>query len=50
MRKKFIGFVYFEGRLLALEEYGDVYELDMHSFNDLPTWRLLSHSPWPEKG
>lgn len=44
MRPKFISIVYFEGRLLAFEEYGDVYEYRPYP----PTWRLLSSSPWPE--
>lgn len=41
MRPKFISIVYFEGRLLAFEEWGDVY----HSL----TWVVLAYSPCPSK-
>jgi hypothetical protein len=43
---RFVGFVYFEGRLLAMEESGDVWELDMHAHGGIPTWKFLSHSPF----
>ncbi len=44
MRPKFINAVYFEGRILLFEEYGDVYEYEPHDFR----WRLLTRSPWPD--
>ncbi len=43
MRPKFIQAMYFEGRILLFEEYGDVYEYSPR----LTEWRLLSVSPWP---
>lgn len=45
MLPRFINAVYFEGRILVFEEYGDVYEYDPHGFY----WRLLSTSPWPRR-
>ncbi len=46
MDVKFIGFVYYEGRLLCMAEDGDVYELNVHHPGG-PTWSLLSRSPFP---
>lgn len=45
MRPKFITAMYFEGRILLFEEYGDVYEFSPHS----RTWMVLAYSPWPVK-
>lgn len=47
MRPEFISVVYFEGRLLAFEKYGDVYEYRPNG--SWPSWSLLSASPWPER-
>ncbi len=47
MRPKFISAMYFEGRILMFEEYGDVYEY--YPGRGCSTWTLLSASPWPER-
>lgn len=45
MRPEFITAMYFEGRILLFEKFGDVYEFEpRHPF----TWRLLCSSPWPD--
>lgn len=46
MRPKFISAMYFEGRILMFEEYGDVYEYCLGT-GMVPWWTLLSASPWP---
>lgn len=43
MKPKFIGVLYFEGRILMFEEWGDVYEFHP----GLMEWTLLARSPWP---
>jgi len=43
MRPKFIQAVYFEGRILLFEEYGDVYEFNPRT----QMWNMLCSSPWP---
>lgn len=43
MKPKFIGVLYFEGRILMFEEWGDVYEF----LPGIGRWILLARSPWP---
>jgi hypothetical protein len=45
MKPKFINAVYFEGRILLFEEYGDVYEYQPHA----QRWCIISQSPWPDR-
>lgn len=45
MRPKFIAAIYFEGRILCFEEYGDVYEFSPMVME----WRILARAPWPER-
>lgn len=46
---KFIGFVYYEGRLFAMTDQGAVYELDIHSPGGVQ-WRYIIAGPFPEVG
>jgi hypothetical protein len=45
MRPKLIAAVSFEGRILCIEEHGDVYSFNPETLR----WTLLAKSPWPEE-
>jgi hypothetical protein len=49
MHPKFVSFVVFEDRIYGFSEWGDVWQfMPPHCGHyTVPTWTLVSDSPWP---